>query len=146
MQEVPGSISCWNDFLTNMDNPSFDVYSLGYLSVFFTVHISFGNFVLFILAAMRVFISFLFFLILEFWLRWCFHSNSPFSKTCRFPKQLHLWVLGSVRFVCLYCSCKVFLFKGTLWSVGRPQRPGGERLSNYSPRLPPLVDKCRASG
>lgn len=33
---VHGSITCWNGFSTSRDNPSFDAYSLGHISVLHT--------------------------------------------------------------------------------------------------------------
>lgn len=35
---VHGSITCWNGFSTSRDNPSFDAYSLGHISLFHTGH------------------------------------------------------------------------------------------------------------
>lgn len=37
LRETPNSISRWNGFFANKDNPSFSVYTLGYLLAFFPV-------------------------------------------------------------------------------------------------------------
>lgn len=67
--EVPRSILSWNRFLTNKDNPLFEVQSLEFLSVFFTVRLC--NFYLFLVEC-TYYCSY-----------GTFHSKSFFSESSR---------------------------------------------------------------